>query len=125
MKILARVILAIVVFLAIFSGISKVMLMEQEVEFFGSYGFSNATLIGFGVLQLLGGCLLIFRRTQLVGAGIVAITFLTSAVLLIMEGNIPVSIFTFVALLMLGFVVRQNLGSGVRALFWKRKRSQK
>jgi len=109
MKVFLKVGLAVLVFLAVSSGITKIILMEQDVEFFGRYGFTNPMLIAFGVTQLIGGCLLVPQRTQLVGAGLVEATFLLSAVLLAIEGNIQFAVFTVVALIMLGFVARQNL----------------
>ena len=109
MKVFLKVALAVLVFLAVSSGITKIILMEQDVEFFGSYGFTNSMLVAFGVTQLIGGCLLVIQRTQLVGASIVAITFAISAALLIMEGNVLFTVFTFIALTLLGLLARQNL----------------
>lgn len=109
MKIFLRFVLVILVFLAVSSGITKILLMQQDVEFFGKYGFSDPALIAFGIAQLIGGVLLVFQRTRVLGIVFVAITFLVSAVLLIMEGNIPFTIFTFVALLGLGFIARSSL----------------
>jgi hypothetical protein len=65
-------------------------------------------LIAFGSIQLIGGILMPFRKTRFVGAAIVAITFLVSLVLLLMDGNIPVSIVTAVATLLLGIVMKQS-----------------
>ena len=42
----------------------------------------------------LGGVLLPFRKTRFAGAVIVAITFIVSLVVLLMDGNIPVSLVT-------------------------------
>ena len=83
--------------------------MPQDVEFFGNYGFTNPILIAYGAAQLIGGILLVIRKTRFVGAVIVAITFLFSAVVLIMAGNIPFTIFTLIAMLMLGVVMKQSL----------------
>lgn len=95
-------------FLAISSGVTKIALMPQDVEFFGRYGFSNPLLIAFGATQLIGGVLLPFKRTRIFGAAIVAITFLISLVVLLMDGNIPVSIATIVATLLSGMVMKQS-----------------
>ena len=84
------------------------MLTQQDVEFFGKYGFSNSILIGFGLAQLLGGLLMVFRKTRFVGAAIVAVTFLISLALLVVEGNTPVSIITLLATLLLGVIMRQS-----------------
>ena len=108
MKIVLSIILAILVFLAISSGITKILLMQQDVVFFGKYGFTDPILIAYGTAQLIGGILLVFRKTRLVGAIAVAATFLISLAVLMMEGNIPVSIATIVATLLLGVVAKQN-----------------
>ena len=115
MNIYLNVILGILVFLAVSSGVTKIMLMPQDVEFFGNYGFTNPILITYGAVQVVGGILLVFRKTRFFGALIVAITFLISAVVLIMAKNIPVTIITFVAVLMLGVIMKQSLKRGTRS----------
>ena len=108
MKIVSAIILVVLIFLAGSSGIMKMMLMQQEVEFFGRYGFSNPLLIAYGATQLVGGLLLAFQKTRFTGAAIVAVTFLVSLVVLLMDGNIPVSIVTLVATALLGVVMKQS-----------------
>jgi len=46
-------VLVILTFLALSSGVTKVMLMPQDVEFFGKYGFSDPILMLYGAVQLL------------------------------------------------------------------------
>ena len=108
MKIVSTIILILLIFLAISSGVTKVMLMQQDVDFFGKYGFSNPILIVYGLVQILGGASMVFQKTRFVGAAIVAITFLISLAVLLMEGNIPVSIVTVIATLLLGVVMKQS-----------------
>lgn len=100
-------ILVLLIFLAVSSGITKVALMQQDVEFFGKYGFSDPILVVYGAIQLIGGVLLAFKKTRIVGAAVVAITFLVSLVVLLLEGNIPVSIATFVAIALVGVVAKR------------------
>lgn len=109
MKVASTIVLILLVFLATSSGVAKIALMQQDVEFFGKYGFSNAMLIAFGTTQLIGGVLLPFSKTRLAGATIVAITFLVSLLLLLLDGNIPVSIVTAVATLLLGVIMKAEL----------------
>ena len=109
MNIFLKVVLAILVLLALAAGVTKIMLMPQDVEFFGKYGFTNPILIAYGAAQVIGGILLIIQRARFVGALIVAITFLISAVVLVMEGNILVTIVTLLAVLMLGVIMKQSL----------------
>lgn len=108
MKIASTLILVLLIFLSILSGVTKVALMPEDVEFFGRYGFSSPLLIAFGATQLIGGVLMPFRKTRFVGAAIVAVTFLISLGILLMDGNIPVSIVTAVATLLLGIVMKRS-----------------
>ena len=109
MKKIQIVVLCILVFLAVSSGITKIMLMPQDVEFFGEYGFTNAILIVFGAIQTIGGLMMVFRKTRVVGAALVAVTFAISAVLLILSGSVLAAIVTLVALGFLGLIIRQTL----------------
>ena len=108
MKVVSILVVVILILLAVSSGVTKILLMEQDVVFFGKYGFSAPMLIAFGLAQLLGGLLMIVQRTRFAGAAIVALTFLVSLALLLIEGNIPVSIITMVAMLLLGVVMKQS-----------------
>ncbi len=106
MKIAFTILLAILTFLAVFSGVSKIALMQQDVEFFGRYGFSNAMLIAFGAAQVFGAIMMPLKKTRLVGAAIVTSTFLVSLGILLVDGNVPVSIVTAIATLLLFVVMK-------------------
>jgi hypothetical protein len=111
MELFLKVILIILIFLAVSSGITKIMLMPHDVEFFGSYGFSSTILILYGVSQLIGGVLLSVKKTRFIGAVLVAITFVVSAIVLTLAGNIPLTMVTLVAIIMLGAIMRQSFKS--------------
>lgn len=108
MKIVFSSVLIVLIFLAVSSGVTKIMLMPQEVDFFGKHGFSNPILIAFGLVQLIGGILMVIRKIRFIGATVVAITFLISLAVLLMDGNIPVNIATFVAILLLGMIMKRS-----------------
>ena len=114
-KVLTLIVLVILIFLALSSGMTKVTMMQQDVDFFGKYGFTNSILIGYGALQIIGGVLLIFRQTRFVGAVIVAVTFVISLIVLLLEGNIPVSIATALATLALLIVMKLSWRDKARA----------
>lgn len=114
MKIFVNVILVILVFLATSSGVTKIMLMPQDVEFFSPYGFTNSILITYGVFQLAGGILLAIPRTRFAGALIVAATFLISLVVLLMAGNFAVAIVTLICIALLVLLINQSFGSKVK-----------
>ncbi|MEP3844255.1 MAG: hypothetical protein ABJM43_02750 [Paracoccaceae bacterium] len=111
MKFFPTVVLGLLVFLAISSGLTKILLMPQDVEFFGKYGFTNFLLILFGAVQVIGGLLLIFLKMRILGAAIVAVTFATSAVILILAGSVAATIATLVALGLLGWTIRHTLAT--------------
>jgi len=108
MNIILNVFVAILALLALSSGATKIMLMQNEVDFFGAYGFTNPVLIAYGIVQVIGGILLIVPKSRMYGAAIVAITFLVSAVVLALAGNIPVAIATLAATLVLGVILNQT-----------------
>ena len=95
-------------FLAVSSGIIKIMLMPQDVDMFGQYGFSNPILIAFGVTQIAGGILLAWPKHRVTGAVVVAVTFLVSAVILVLAGNIPLAGVTMLLVLLFGFIAKQS-----------------
>ena len=109
MKILQRINLIILVFLAITSGIAKTMLMPQEIEFFSGIGFNNLMIIIFGASQIIGGLMMTLSKTRILGAIIVSITFAISAIALLLSENIIVAIITCITLLMLSVVIKQCL----------------
>ena len=108
MKLLINILVAVLALLAIASGIPKVMLMEQEVAFFGAYGFNNMLLIFFGISQLLAGVMLVLPKTRVVGAALLAVTFATSLVLLLIAGNMPMAAVTAAFVLLIGLVIAKS-----------------
>ena len=112
MKIVLNLVVAILVLLAASSGVAKIMLMPQEVGFFGEFGFTNPVLIVFGVVQLIGSILLAIPMSRIWGSLLVAVTFLVSAVLLLMGGDSGVAVITLIFVLLLGFVAQQSRSSG-------------
>lgn len=106
MKNFLNIVLVLLVALSVASGIPKILLMQREVEFFTTYGFTNSLLIAFGTSQVIGGLLLAVPRTRLIGAACVSITFVISAVLLLLAGSWGVAAITIVAMLLLVLVGR-------------------
>lgn len=108
MKLFINILVAVLALLAVASGIPKVMLMEQEVAFFGAYGFSDVLLIVFGISQLLAGVMLVFPKTRIAGALLLAITFAASLVMLLMSGNMLMAAVTAAFLLLIGLVIAKG-----------------
>ena len=104
MSILRKTNLILVILLAITAAIPKVMQMPHEVEFFDDAGLGAYLVIVFGLVQLAGGILLLFRGTRTWGAIAVAATFAISTGMLFMVGNIAVGSVSVVTVLMAGYV---------------------
>ena len=111
MKILHNFILIILVLLAIASGVTKVLLIPQEVDFFGAYGFNNTHLIMYGTIQILSGTALAFKKSRVVGAIALAFSFVMSAVVLAISGKIPVTVITLMFAVLLGLVIQNTISS--------------
>ena len=115
MKIAYYILLAVLTALAVASGVAKIALTPNDVEFFGRYGFSDPMLIAFGAVQLTGGVLLPWKTTRFLGSAVVALTFLVSLVILIVDGNVPVSIVTAIATVLLFVVMKLSWAAGTRS----------
>ena len=112
MKYIPTAVLYLLVFLAGSSGITKLMLMTQDVDFFGQFGFTNPLLMLFGAVQALGAVMLIFQKIRIAGTAIVAVTFIVSGVVLILAGSVPATVATLVALALLGWTIRNTTTNG-------------
>ena len=115
MKIAFSILLVLLTALAVLSGVTKITLMPNEVEFFGQYGFSSPMLIAFGAAQLIGGILLPWKKTRFAGAAVVAVTFLVSLAILLMDGNIPISIVTAIVTGLLLMVMKLSWPAGEKS----------
>lgn len=105
MKILRIANLVVLVLLSISSGISKIILLPQEVEFFGGAGYSNTLIIMYGAAQLAGAVLLIFRKARIAGAATMAVTFAISTIVIFANGNVVFGLVSILPILMAGFIL--------------------
>ncbi len=112
MRIAARDVVAVLVLLSMVSGAAKALLVPEDVEFFGRYGFGTMALIGFGALQLVGGLLMVFARTRVPGSSLVAITFLVSSALLLHSGSLAMGTVSLLVTALVGAVAFQSLRTG-------------
>ena len=109
MKIVMTMILLLLVLLSISSGINKIMLMPQEVEFFGGAGMSNMVIIAFGAVQVMGGSLLIAPKSRLWGVFVMVVTFTISTVLILIGGSIGFVLYSILPIILLGLIARDHL----------------
>ena len=88
MKIVNILIVAIIALLSIAAGLAKVMQTPQEMEFLQGLGLSSVLIVVFGLVQILGGVLLVPRKTRLPGAVLATSAFVVSTVLILVGGNL-------------------------------------
>jgi len=108
MKILMTAILVLLVLLALTSGTSKIMLLEQEVQFFGAAGFSNSALQIFGATQLAVGLLMVFSRYRIAAAVVLALTLIASTILILMDGKTAFGLVSIIPILLVAVLIRDG-----------------
>ena len=74
--------------LSIAAGAAKVALVPDEVAFLGQFGFGSPPIIAYGVVQFLGGLLMLITKVRIIGSVVAGVAFAFSAVLLTVAGNI-------------------------------------
>ncbi len=84
------------------------MQMPQEVAFFAIIGFPSAILMAFGGVQIVGGLMIAHPKTRFAGALIVYVTFLISAVPLVLAEHRQLVMLTVVVIVLLGLVMRKT-----------------
>lgn len=80
--------------LSIMTGIVKLAGMTEEMEIFRAAGFPDPATVAFGVVQLVGGVLLIPNRTTHIGAWVMAPTFVLATGVLFVNGLVPFGLFS-------------------------------
>lgn len=71
--------LAVLILLSLCTGITKLIRLPAEMELFARAGFSDGMTVLFGVVQVLGGLLLLATKTRRAGALIMAVTFVIAS----------------------------------------------
>ncbi len=105
-----KVVLGLTIAIALLSlaaGAAKVMQAPQEVEFLTSQGLSLNLIIIFGIIQILGGILLLVPKTKLIGSIICLIAFAISAVLVFNSGNLTFALVSTIPVAILVFIIYQ------------------
>ena len=109
MKIVSYLIITIVALLSIAAGLAKVMQTPQEMEFLQGASLSPDLIVVFGMVQILGGLLLIPQKTRMVGAVIAATAFAASTALIFMGGNLAFGLISILPIALAGIVIYHSL----------------
>lgn len=88
MKIALTILAVLIGLLSIAAGGAKVALIPEEAEFLATFGFSDLTTRLFGVVQILGGLLVMLPTTRMVGSLVTAAGFAASAALIFAGGDL-------------------------------------
>ena len=99
MKAATTIVSLLIGLLSIAAGAAKIALVPEEVRFLSQFGFTNALTISFGIIQVVGGLLLVLPNSRLYGASIAGAAFAVSALFLLLDGNL---IFAGVSLVPVG-----------------------
>ena len=77
---LNKIILVLTILLSIATGIFKILQQKEDIELFSKIGFGVVGTTVLGVIQLIGGILLILPKYRKTGAIIMALTFLIATI---------------------------------------------
>ena len=108
MKIVNILIIALVALLSVAAGLAKVMQTQQEMEFLQGFGLSTALIVAFGLVQILGGVLLVPKKTRLPGAILATSALVVSTVLIFVGGNLTFGLVSMLPIALAGVIIYQS-----------------
>ena len=100
MQLAKKIGLVLLILLSLATGGVKLFGFEADIEVFASIGFSPTATLLFGVVQVIGGLLLIFTKTRKIGAGVMAITFVVATIALFASGTTAFGVFSILFILL-------------------------
>jgi len=101
---LKAAVLIVLILLGISAGVAKILKMPEELAFFQAVGLGESIVLLFGIVQLVGGILLIFRRTRFAGALVSTSTYLASAIMIFVSGAISFGAISMLPVFMSGWI---------------------
>lgn len=85
MKVILKVVLVLLIMLSISTGLVKLARMDEEMILFRNAGWSDVLIVLFGVVQLIGGLLLLPAKTRKNGALLMTFTYLIATIVVFMN----------------------------------------
>lgn len=116
MKILRIISLVLITVLGLASGIAKVMQMPDDKAFFLGAGLTIELLILLGAIQLLSAALLMPAKTRRVGAALMAVSFLISTVVIVINGQMTFAVLSCVPIALAALLIWQPTDSRLEKL---------
>jgi len=87
--------------LGVAAGVAKILQMPQEMAFFqGELGYSSRVIVVFGIFQLVGGLMVVIKKTRLPGSILLGLTMFLSAIVIFMSGSILLGLVSLLPVLM-------------------------
>ena len=80
MKVLLKINWILTILLSISTGVFKLLRQEADLDLFANIGFTESMVFILGLLQMIGGILLIPKKTRKPGAYIMMVTFVVASV---------------------------------------------
>ena len=108
MKIVNLLIVAVIALLSIAAGLAKALQTQQEMDFLQGLGLSSFLIVVFGLVQIVGGILLVLKKTRMPGAIMVTSAFVVSAVLVFMGGNLALGLFSLIPIALAALIIYQT-----------------
>lgn len=102
MKILLKINFILITLISIATGIFKLLQQEADIQLFEKIGFTATATTLLGVIQLIGGLMLILPKTRKLGAWIMLPTFIIASIAVFANGMIA---FGIVSLLFIAMII--------------------
>lgn len=110
-RIAIAVVTILIALLSIAAGAAKVALVPDEVAFLSQFGLATVHTVSFGVVQVLGGILLVIPSTRLYGSLIAAAAFALSAALLFAAGDLTLASVSLLPVILACLLAYQTLSA--------------
>lgn len=101
--------------LSVAAGIPKILQMPQELGFLNAIGFSAIAVSIFGIVQFIGGVLLLWKKSRLPGAVVAGLAFLVSSLAIFASGNTKFGLISLLPIAILIVAIYYNLKGIKRA----------
>ena len=88
MKLSYKINLILLIVLSLATGVFKILRQEADIELFKVLGMTAALTAGLGIVQVVGGVLLVFTQTRKYGALLMMATFVLASVAVFMNGMV-------------------------------------
>lgn len=105
MRILLKINWILTILLSISSGVFKLLQQEADIELFKAIGFNEIMITILGLIQLIGGILLIPSKTRKLGAYIIIPTLIIASIAVFANNLVVFGIVSLLFIAMAYFVL--------------------